>query len=111
MSKQLNDKVRDIRFALQMDEAIDSNKDCLLITYVRFIDEDDLREELLFCKKVLGRATAEELFKIIDTYLKEANLKWKDCVGIYTDRLWLGNLEGCKRSSSASPPMCSGSIA
>ena len=51
MSKQLNDKVRDIRFALQMDEAIDSNKDCLLITYVRFIDEDDLREELLFCKK------------------------------------------------------------
>ncbi|XP_030298054.1 zinc finger BED domain-containing protein 5-like [Sparus aurata] len=85
MEEQLNDKVRDTRFALQMDEATDSNRDGLLITYVRFIDEDDLREELLFCKKILGRATAEELFKIIDTYLKEANLKWEDCVGICTD--------------------------
>ncbi|XP_073324188.1 zinc finger BED domain-containing protein 5-like [Pagrus major] len=85
IEEQLNDKVRDGRFSLQMDEATDSNKDCLLITYVRFIDGDDMREELLFCKQIPGRATAEELFKIIDTYLKEANLKWEDCVGICTD--------------------------
>ncbi|KAE8287501.1 Zinc finger MYM-type protein 6 [Larimichthys crocea] len=85
IEEQLNDKVRDGRFSLQMDEATDSNKDCLLITYVRFIDGDDMREELLFCKQITGRATAEELFKIIDTYLKEANLKWEDCVGICTD--------------------------
>ncbi|XP_047249242.1 zinc finger BED domain-containing protein 5 [Girardinichthys multiradiatus] len=85
IEEQLNDKVRDSRFALQMDEATDSNKDCLLITYVRFIDGDDMREELLFCKQVPDRATAEELFKIIDSYLKEVNLKWEDCVGICTD--------------------------
>ncbi|XP_062336324.1 zinc finger BED domain-containing protein 5-like [Osmerus eperlanus] len=85
IEEQLNDKVRDSRFSLQMDEATDSNKDCLLITYVRFIDGDDMREELLFCKQITGRATAEELFKIIDSYLKEANLKWEDCVGICTD--------------------------
>ena len=54
IEKQLNDKVRDSRFSLQMDEATDSNKDCLLITYVRFIDEDDIRGELLFCKQVPG---------------------------------------------------------
>lgn len=85
IEEQLNDKVRDSHFSLQMDEATDGNKDCLLITYVRFIDGDDMREELLFCKQVPGRATAEELFKIIDSYLKEANLKWEDCVGICTD--------------------------
>lgn len=83
--EQLNDKVRDSRFALQVDKATDSNKDVLLITYVRFIDAGDLREELLFCKQVAGRATAEELFKILDTLLKEANLKWEDCVAICTD--------------------------
>ncbi|XP_039865445.1 vomeronasal type-2 receptor 1-like [Simochromis diagramma] len=32
IEEQLNDKVRDSRFSLQMDEATDSNKDCLLIT-------------------------------------------------------------------------------
>ncbi|XP_024145995.1 zinc finger BED domain-containing protein 5 [Oryzias melastigma] len=85
IEEQLNDKIRDRRFALQMDEATDSNKDCLLITYVRFIDVDDLREDLLFCKQVTSRATADELFKIIDTYLREADLKWEDCVGICTD--------------------------
>ncbi|TKS65238.1 Zinc finger BED domain-containing protein 5 [Collichthys lucidus] len=85
IEEQLNDKIRDRRFALQMDEATDSNKDCLLITYVRFIDADDLREDLLFCKQVTSRATADELFKIIDTYLREADLKWEDCVGICTD--------------------------
>ncbi len=80
IEEQLNDKIRDNRFALQMDEATDSNKDCLLITYVRFIDGEDLREDLLFCKLVTKRATADELFKIIDTYLKEDDLKWDDCV-------------------------------
>lgn len=44
-----------------MDEATDSNKE-----------------------QVPGRAT-EGLFKIIDSYLKEANLKWEDCMGICTD--------------------------
>lgn len=66
IEKQLNEKVRDSRFALQMDEATDINKDCLLITYVRYVDGDEMSEELLFCKQILGRATAEELFKIID---------------------------------------------
>lgn len=85
IEEQLNDKVRDGRFALQMDEATDSNKDCLLITYVRFIDENEMKEELFFCKQIPGRATAEELFKIIDSYMKEADLKWENCVGICTD--------------------------
>uniref|UniRef100_A0A669DER0 Uncharacterized protein n=1 Tax=Oreochromis niloticus TaxID=8128 RepID=A0A669DER0_ORENI len=85
IEEQLNDKVRDSSFSLQMDEDTDSNKDCLLITYVRCIDGDETREELLSCKQVPARATAEELFKITDSYLKEADLKWEDCVGICTD--------------------------
>lgn len=59
IEEQLNDKVHGSYFSLQMDEASDSNKGCLFIfTYVRFIDGDDMREELLFCKQVPGRSTA-----------------------------------------------------
>ena len=86
IEEQLNDKIRAKHFALQMDEATDSNKDCLLIASInRFIDGEDLREDLLFCKRVTTRVTADELFKIIDTYLIDAYLKWEDCVGICTD--------------------------
>ena len=57
IEEQLNDKIRAKRFALQMDAAADSNKDCLLIAYVRFIDGKDLREDLLFyqsnCRRVV----------------------------------------------------------
>ena len=62
-------------FSLQMDEATDSNQDCLLIAYVRFVQDKSLSEELLFCKYVEGRCTAEELFGIIDKFLTESSLK------------------------------------
>ncbi|KAI2643056.1 Protein FAM200A [Labeo rohita] len=61
---QFNDKIQDHRFALQMDEATDSNKDCLLITYVRFIDAADLSRG-----KVLSRVF--ELRDEIRIFLEE----------------------------------------
>ncbi len=71
----------------------------LLKMYVRFIDAGELNEDLLFCKQVISRATADELFKIIE----------EDCVGICTDglRLWLGNGEGCN-THQAGLPQCAG---
>lgn len=66
--EQLNNKVWDSRhFALPVDEATDGNRDCLLIMHIRYIDADELREDLLFYKQLIGRATADEMFKIIDT--------------------------------------------
>ncbi|KAI4811017.1 hypothetical protein KUCAC02_013944 [Chaenocephalus aceratus] len=85
MKEQLVEKVKDKHFVLQVDEATDSNKDCLLIVYVRYVDTDELSEDLLFSNYVRKRATADELFKIIDTCLSEAEMKCEDCVGICTD--------------------------
>ncbi|CAM4568285.1 unnamed protein product [Leuciscus chuanchicus] len=72
LKKQLVDKLKDKRFALQFDEATDSNKDCLFIAYVRFDMTNSLCEDLLFCKYVRDRATAEEL-------------KWENCIGVCSD--------------------------
>ena len=68
-----------------MDEATDSNKDCLLIAYVRFVTSESLYEDLLFCKYIRSRATADELFKLLDSYLTEHGLKWDNCIGVCTD--------------------------
>jgi hypothetical protein len=39
---------------------------------------------MLFCKRIKRRATAKELFKIVD-FMKEKYVKRSDCVGVCTD--------------------------
>ena len=81
-------KMRGNEFSLQLDEATTStsNKDAYLIWYVRFIDNDDnIVEDLLFCKPILTNCRAHELFAILNNFFKENNLQWKYCVGLCTD--------------------------
>lgn len=99
--------MRDIyHFSLQIHEATNSNKECLLITYVRFIDGDEMREELLFCKQVPGRATAEELFKIIDKH----DIEMGGLCGVL-HRQGTGYGWEMRRAASVSPPLCRGRTA
>jgi len=79
-------KMRGNEFSLQIDEATTSNKDAYLICYVRFIDNDDnIVEDLLFCKPVFAKCRAHELFAILNNFFQENNLEWKHCVGLCTD--------------------------
>ena len=93
---QLIDKLRDNHFALQVDEATDSSKDCHLIAYVRYVHGGEIYEDLLFCKPILKRATSRELFNIIDNYIQKFELRWINCVGICTDgaKTMSGNHQG-----------------
>lgn len=81
LQDQLVEKPKDKRFALHFDEATDSNNDCLFFAYVCF-DMNSLCEDLPFCKYVRDRATAEELFKMLDCFLTENGLKWENCIGV-----------------------------
>lgn len=85
LEEQLIDKIKDRRFALQVDEATDSSKDCVFICYVHYADSMSLREGMLFCKYVKSRATADELFGMMDIYLSQHGLKWENCVGFCSD--------------------------
>ena len=81
-------KMRENEFSLQLDEATTSsgNKDAYLICYVRFIDNDNnIIEDLLFCKPILTNCRAHELFAILNNFFLENNLEWKYCVGLCTD--------------------------
>ena len=57
-----------------------------MICYVRFIDNDDnIVENLLFCKPILTNCRGHELFAILNNFFQENNLQWKYCVGLWTD--------------------------
>ena len=88
INDQLVAKMRENEFSLQLDEATTSsgNKDAYLICYVRFIDNDNnIIEDLLFCKPILTNCRAHELFAILNNFFLENNLEWKYCVGLCTD--------------------------
>ena len=69
ISDQLVAKIRGNEFSLQFDEATTStsDKDAYLIICVCFTDNDDnIVENLLFCKPILTNCRAHELFAILN---------------------------------------------
>ena len=81
ISDNINDhlvaKMREKEFSLQLDETTTStsNKDAYLIYYVRFINNDDnIIEDLLFCKPILTNCRAHELFAVLNNFFQENNL-------------------------------------
>lgn len=85
LSDQLIEKLKEKAFGLQLDEATDINKDAHLICYIRFIDNDDMVEDLLFCKNITAGAKAQDLFEILDNFMSENSVDWTKCVGVCTD--------------------------
>ena len=88
ISDQLVAKMHGNEFSLQLEEATTStsDKDAYLICYVRFIDSDDnIVEDLLFCKPILTNCRAHKSFAILNSFFLENNLEWKYCVRLCTD--------------------------
>lgn len=85
LCEQLVSRLRTSKFAIQVDEATDVAKNAHLIAYVRYVAENNITEDILFCKQIPGKATANEIFNIIDTFFDESDINWNDCIGICTD--------------------------
>lgn len=73
------------QFALQLDEMTDVSGEAQLLGFVRYKDETDITEHVLFCKTLSGKTTGEEIFQVIDSFLKEHDLAWESCTHICTD--------------------------
>ncbi|GFT43673.1 SCAN domain-containing protein 3 [Trichonephila clavipes] len=108
VEQQLFGKLRDKLFSIQLDEATDSNKDAHFIAYVRFWDGMSAVEELLFCKLIKLKATAIALFDILNNFINEANIEWKNCVGICTDgaRTMSGRFKSMQALVKQKSPLC-----
>lgn len=76
-------KIKEMEFGLRQNEVTDNNTDAHLIYYVRFINI--IAEDLLFCKNINAGGKAQDLFKIVDTFIYENNLDWIKGVGVCAD--------------------------
>ena len=63
-----------------------SNKDALLMWYVRFIDNDvNIVEDLQFCKPILPSCKVHESFAFLNDFFEINNLQRKYYVGLCAD--------------------------
>jgi hypothetical protein len=106
LEEQLMEKFGNSRFTIQIDEATDCGGVAHLTAYVRYVENKTLNEDMLFCKPIKSRETALEIFKIVDNFIKEKNIKWSDCVGVCTDaaRVMAGNTQGLRALIKQSTP-------
>jgi hypothetical protein len=70
---------------LQVDDAADVIKGAHLIIYVRYVLENVLNWDLLFCKPTDGTATLLEVFNIMNRFQEENEINWERCIGLCTD--------------------------
>ena len=91
MSKDIKQQMKiifkdeNMMLALQLDESTDISGLSQLLVFIRFIHNEKIIEQFLCCQEMLMKTTGEDIFKILDGFMKENNLLWTSCVGICTD--------------------------
>ncbi|CAM4588713.1 unnamed protein product [Lepidochelys olivacea] len=70
-------------FSLQLDECTDVANTAVLMVFVRFEHEGDLKEEFLFSASLPTKTTSSEVFKTVSVYIvNKCGLDFKFCVGV-----------------------------
>ena len=72
-------------YSLQIDESTDVSDDAQLLVYVRYLGENTLEEEFLFCRALETTTRGEDIFALVDSFMKEEGLEWNNCSSICTD--------------------------
>jgi hypothetical protein len=71
-------------FSLQLDESTDVAGGANLLAFVRFELNGNI-EGMLFCQSLSTKTTGEEIFKSVDSFIKENEVDRSKCVGLTTD--------------------------
>ncbi|XP_004441803.1 PREDICTED: SCAN domain-containing protein 3 [Ceratotherium simum simum] len=87
MEDQLIEQIKLAKyFSLQLDECRDIANMIILLVYVRFEHDDDIKEEFFFSASLPTSATSSELYEAIKNYVvNKCDLEFKFCVGICSD--------------------------
>ncbi|XP_038637238.1 SCAN domain-containing protein 3-like [Scyliorhinus canicula] len=85
VEKQLIANLQVKQFALQLDESTLRDNEVILLSYVRFIDYQGPREEMLFARSLRTDTKGETIFNEVVTYFKESNIPLKNIIACATD--------------------------
>ncbi|XP_040275822.1 protein ZBED8-like [Bufo bufo] len=74
------------KFSLQVDETTDVSNLSQLAVFVRYVKDDVIKEEFLFCKPLTTTTKAADVKKLVDDFFKDNNLSWDMVSAVCSDR-------------------------
>ena len=72
-------------FALQLDESADISNLSQLLVYVRYVADERINEEFLFCQLLETTSKAVDVFQMLIDFFDKTELSWSKLVGVCTD--------------------------
>ncbi|XP_073504145.1 protein FAM200C-like [Phyllobates terribilis] len=73
------------KFSLQLDETTDVSNLSRLAVFVRYVKDNMIKEEFLFCKPLTTTTKAANVKKLVDDFLRDNNLSWDMVSAVCTD--------------------------
>ena len=100
-------------FSIQLDESTDVQSCSQLLAFVRYVHDEDLKEEFLFCEHLELPTKGEDVMQKITEFFEAGGLDWGNLCGICTDGApaMLGSQSGfvtrvIKKAPNAVPTHC-----
>lgn len=72
-------------FAIQLDESTDIAQCSQLIVYVRYIENERMKDELLFSTDLETTTKAIDVMKAVSDFFDKHELSWQKLIGVCTD--------------------------
>uniref|UniRef100_A0A3B3HNV3 Uncharacterized protein n=1 Tax=Oryzias latipes TaxID=8090 RepID=A0A3B3HNV3_ORYLA len=73
------------KFSLQLDETTDVANLSQLAVFVRYVKDDMIKEEFLFCKPLTTTSKAADVKKLVDDFCRDNKLSWDMVSVVCTD--------------------------
>ncbi|XP_063872897.1 zinc finger BED domain-containing protein 5-like [Scylla paramamosain] len=72
-------------FIIQLDESTDAQSCSQLLAFVRYVHDEDLKEEFLFCEPLEQSTKGEDVKQKLTEFFESEGLDWGNLCGICTD--------------------------
>ncbi|KAL3969146.1 gap junction alpha-4 protein [Sarotherodon galilaeus] len=73
------------KFSLQLDESADVANLSHLTVFVRYVKDDMIKEDFLFCKPLTTTTKAADVKKLVHDFFRDNNLSWDMVSAVCTD--------------------------
>lgn len=72
-------------FCIACDESTDVASLSQLLVFVRYINNGDFKDEILFCKPLELTTRGIDVFNLINQFMEDHSIDWKKCISSTTD--------------------------
>lgn len=85
IEESLCNHLKTSQFSIQLDESTLPNNEALLLSYVRFIKDEKICQELLFARNLETDTKGETIFDTLEKFCDEKEIPLKNIISVATD--------------------------